>query len=326
MKIAIVGATGEVGRMMITCLEEFQVPVARLDLFASERSAGSTVFFNETAIKVQKLTDTSLCTRYDYILMSAGAAISKYFSPIAADAGNIVIDNSSAWRRELAIPLVVPEINGDLLEDYSGIIANPNCSTIQLVLALYPLHLKYSLRKIVVSTYQAVSGSGFTGVDILTKQRHGSPEKGVYPERIDLNVIPQIGAFYDDGYCQEEEKMHYESSRIMNIPELLMSATTVRVPVLYGHSESVYAEFKQSITLEGAALLLSNAPSVRYHENTYMTPIHLNKSNDSHVSRLRFGVDSASLAFWNVGNNVRLGAAANAVRILLKHQILKGSA
>ncbi len=321
MKIAVVGATGEVGRMMLTCLEEFRVE-AQLDLFASERSAGQTLYFNDESIRVQKLEEDSLKQRYDYILMSAGGAISKSYAPIAAAAGNTIIDNSSAWRREQGIPLVVPEINGSELKGYSGIVANPNCSTIQMVLALYPLHLKYGLSKVVVSTYQSVSGSGHKGIATLEKQRQGIDDDGIYPERIDLNVIPQIGAFMDNGYSQEEDKMQYETQRIMSLTELKICATTVRVPVLYGHSETVYAEFEREVDVCEAASVLAAAPSIKYHDNTYFTPIQLGKSNDSHVSRLRCGVDNHSLAFWNVGNNVRLGAATNAVRILLKHREL----
>lgn len=321
MKIAIVGATGEVGRMMITCLEEYNIE-AEVDLFASERSAGSKVYFNDEAIIVKKLEDKSLTYKYDYILMSAGGMVSKHHSPIAADAGNIIIDNSSAFRRELNIPLVVPEINSDTLRGYTGIIANPNCSTIQMVLALQPLHLAYGLKKVVVATYQSVSGSGHKGIQTLDEQRHGSQELGSFPERIDLNVIPQIGAFLDNGYCQEEDKMQFETSRIMSIPELPLCATTVRVPVYYGHSEAVYAEFNHEIDLSEAVARIKEFPSVVYHENTYITPQGLNKSNDSHVCRLRYGTDRFSLAFWNVGNNVRLGAATNAVRILIKHKEL----
>lgn len=321
MKIAIVGATGEVGRMMITCLEEFEIK-AELDLYASERSEGTVLYFYDEAIKVKKLDEDSLKSKYDYVLMSAGGAISKYYAPIAAEAGNTVIDNTSAFRREAGIPLVVPQINAEELKDYRGIIANPNCSTIQMVLALAPLDKKYGLEKVVVSTYQSVSGSGYKGIQTLEKQRQGIDDNGVYPERIDLNVIPQIGAFQDNGYCLEEDKMQYETNRVLGLPQLKVCATTVRVPVLYGHAEAVYAEFSGKIDLEEAALILNSAPGVRYHDNTYVTPLSINKSNDSHVCRLRFGTDELSLAFWNVGNNVRLGAATNAVRIMLRHREL----
>jgi len=324
MNIAVVGATGEVGRMMLTCLDEMNVPVSRLDLFASERSEGSVIYYIDEAITVKKLQETSLCAKYDYILFSAGGAISKYFAPIAEEAGNTVIDNSSAWRREAHIPLVVPEINGDLLAGYQGIIANPNCSTIQLTLALKTLHDRYGLKRVIVSTYQSVSGSGYKGIRALEQQRHGSEEVSPFSERIDLNVIPQIGAFLDDGYCMEEDKMHYESARILNLDNLQVCATTVRVPVYYGHCEAVFAEFEQETDLAEAARLLSAAPAVVYHDNTSITPQSLGKSNDSHVSRLRYGPDKYSLCFWNVGHNVRLGAATNAVRILLKHKQLNG--
>lgn len=318
MKIALAGATGEVGRTVITCLEECKVE-AELVLYASERSEGNILYFNEKALKVRKLDEDSLKERFDYVLMSAGGAVAKHYAPIAAQAGNTVIDNSSAFRREQDIPLVVPEINPESLTGYQGIIANPNCSTIQLVLALYPLHKRFGLKKVVVSTYQSVSGSGHKGILTLEKQRQGIDENGIFPERIDLNVIPQIGAFQDDGYCQEEDKMRYETAKILNLPEIRVCATTVRVPVLYGHSESVYCEFAQKVNLSEATEILSQAPSVKYHDNTYITPYNINKSNYSHVSRLRYGTDDCSLAFWNLGHNVRLGAATNAVRIMLKH-------
>ncbi len=321
MKIAIVGATGEVGRMMLTCLEEAGLE-AELELYASERSEGTLLYFCDSALRVKKLQEDSLQQPYDYILMSAGGAISKFHAPIAAEAGNTVIDNSSAWRRDPAVPLVVPEINAGLLQGYCGIIANPNCSTIQLVLALHPLHQKYGLSKVVVATYQSVSGSGHKGVTTLEKQRQGLDDPGIYPQRIDLNVIPQIGVFQDDGYSQEEQKMQFETSRIMGLPQLRLCATTVRVPVLYGHSEAVYAEFESKVDLQEATELLQASPGVVLHDNTYITPYQINKSDDSHVCRLRYGTGEHSLAFWNVGHNVRLGAATNAVRILLRHQEL----
>lgn len=324
MKIAIVGATGEVGRMMISCLEEFAVPVSSLDLFASARSAGSTLYFGDTAITVKELTETSLQKPYDYVLFSAGAGVALGFAPIAAAAGSVVIDNSSGFRQEAAIPLVVPEINGQLLKAYQGIVANPNCTTIQMVLPLAVLDRLFGLTKVVVSTYQSVSGSGHKGVATLEEQRAGSTDKGIYPLIIDLNVIPQIGAFADNGYSQEEEKIQFETRKIFNLWDLEVCATTVRVPVFYGHSESIYAEFSREAVLEEAVQQLKQAESIVFEENTYITPRDLCSSNDSHVSRLRQGTGKNSLCFWNVGHNVRLGAAANAVRILLKHARLAG--
>lgn len=324
MKIAIVGATGEVGRMMITCLEEFNVPVSELDLFASARSAGSTLYYNDNPLQVKVLDEQSLLRHYDYVLFSAGGGVARSFAPVAAEAGAVVIDNSSAFRQEEDIPLVVPEINGDLVDGYAGIIANPNCSTIQMVLPLAVLNRLFGLRKVVVSTYQSVSGSGHTGISALQEQRSGSLEKGIYPELIDLNVIPQIGAFQDNGYCQEEEKMQFETRKILGLPELDICATTVRVPVVYGHCESVYAEFALPVQLPAAATELAKAQSVVYEENTYITPRELGSSNDSHVCRLRLGTGPNSVCFWNVGHNVRLGAATNAVRILLHHARFAG--
>jgi len=193
MKIAIVGATGEVGRMMLTCLQEYKVPVNDLSLFASSRSAGEQLFYEDRPITVRELDENSLTEPYDYVLFSAGGSVAKSFAPIAAQAGSVVIDNSSAFRMEPEIPLVVPEINGDLLEAYKGIVANPNCSTIQMVLPLAVLDKLFGLNKVVVSTYQSVSGSGHQGILTLEKQRAGNTDNGIYPQIIDLNVIPQIG-------------------------------------------------------------------------------------------------------------------------------------
>lgn len=324
MKIAIVGATGEVGRMMITCLQESGVQLESLELYASVRSQGSVLYYNDQPLKVQVLTEDAMLKHYDYVFFSAGAGIARTFAPIAAEASEIVIDNSSGFRREEDIPLVVPQVNGDLLEGYSGIVANPNCSTIQIVLPLAVLDKLFGLQKLVVSTYQSVSGSGHQGIITLRKQRKGIPDKGIYPQIIDQNVIPQIGAFLDSGYCQEEEKMHLESRKILRLPKLMVSATTVRVPVEYGHSVSVYAEFDSEVNLKQAEASLSQAEGIAYYPNTYVTPLDLGNSNDSHTCRLRLGTDNKSLAFWNVGHNVRLGAAANAVGIFLQHARFSG--
>lgn len=319
MKIAIVGATGEVGRMMIKCLEEFELPVSSLELFASQRSVGNQLFFNDKAHTVQLLDNAAMLRHQDYVLFSAGAGVARSYAPLAAEASELVIDNSSAFRRDENIPLVVPEVNGDLLSGYSGIVANPNCSTIQIIIPLAVLDKLYGLKKVIVSTYQSVSGSGNSGIQILNMQRRGSSEKGIYPEIIDLNVIPQIGGFLDDGYSQEEDKMHQEARKILRHEEIEISCTCVRVPVIYGHSASVYAEFEREIELSEAEFALAAAESSVFYPNTYMTPLELGSSNDTHTSRLRYGVDRKSLTFWNVGHNVRIGAAANAVRILKRH-------
>lgn len=319
MKIAIVGASGEVGRMMMTCLSEQNIQVDELDLFASARSAGKTLFFVDKPIKVQELQQHSLLKHYDYVLFSAGAGVALSYAPLAISANNTVIDNSSAFRNEQHIPLVVPEINGDLLLGYQGIIANPNCSTIQIALPLAILNELFGLRKVVVSTYQSVSGSGHTGIETLKEQRSGSDDPGIYPHLIDLNVIPQIGGFLDDGYTQEEDKMRHETRKILRRDDILYCATTVRVPVIHGHSVSVYAEFDEAIDLKQAEEKLSQAESIDFYSNTYVTPRDLGYNDNSVVCRLRYGCDQKSLTFWNLGHNVRLGAATNAVRILKYH-------
>ncbi len=319
MKIAIVGATGEVGRMMIRNLVEFEVPVSQLDLYASKRSAGSTLYYMDSAIQEMELTAAAWDKSYDYILFSAGSGIAKAQAPEATKACQLVIDNSSAFRKDEGIPLVVPEINGSLLKGYKGIVANPNCSTIQMVLPLAVLDKLFGLRKVVVSTYQSVSGSGHKGLATLQAQREGSDDLGDYPAVIDLNLIPQIGAWLDDGYCAEEEKMHSETCKILANEKIHVCATTVRVPVMYGHSISVYAEFEQKVVLALAEEKLSQAEAISFSANTFTTPLDLGSSNESHVSRLRHGGDDYSLAFWNVAHNIRLGAATNAVRIMLKH-------
>lgn len=324
MKTAIVGATGEVGRMMITCLEESNLTISELDLFASERSAGTILYYLDQPLKVQELKQDSLLKHYDYVLFSAGAGVAKTYAPIAAQASEVVIDNSSGFRKETNIPLVVPQVNGELLLGYKGIVANPNCSTIQIILPLAVLDKLFGLKKLIVSTYQSVSGSGHQGIQTLLNQRKGINDKGIYPHIIDLNVIPQIGAILDNGYCQEEEKMQFESRKILSKWDLAVCATTVRVPVIYGHSVSVYAEFENNVDLPKAEAALQKAPGIIYYPNTYITPLDLGSSNDSHTCRLRLGTDDKSLTFWNVGHNVRLGAAANAIDILLTHSKYAG--
>ena len=257
-------------------------------------------------------------------MFSAGAGVAKTFAPIAIQTSEVVIDNSSGFRKEPNIPLVVPEVNGYLLTGYSGIVANPNCSTIQIILPLAVLDKLFNLKKMIVSTYQSVSGSGHQGIVTLLNQRKGKKDKGIYPHIIDLNVIPQIGGFLDSGYCQEEEKMHFECRKILNKWELLVSATTVRVPVIYGHSVSVYAEFENEVDIPKVEKTLQNSPRIVYYPNTYITPLDLGSSNETHICRLRLGTDEKSLTFWNVGHNVRLGAAANAVNILITHSKYSG--
>jgi len=323
MKIGIAGATGEVGRMMLKTLFEENIPFSEIVLLASEKSEGKIIQEKEHNFRVQALTETKMKDKYDYLLFSAGEDVSRKFSPIAAKNGNIVIDNSSAFRTDEHIPLIVPEINGYILKNYKGIIANPNCSTIQLVLAINLLHKEFIINKLIVSTYQSVSGAGNKGIKELTNQKNGSDEVSVFQKKINNNVIPQIGKFSGNKYSSEEIKMMFETNKILS-SDIAISATTVRVPVIYGHSESVYVEFEKTVDLEKAEELLLKSPSVIYYSNNeYVTPIETESSTMSHVCRLRYGTDKKSLTFWNVGNNVRLGAATNAVRILQKIEELK---
>jgi len=315
MKIAIVGATGKVGRMMMTCLEEYDIQYDCLDLYASASSEGKVIEFQGKEYTVKTTTKEVFNNKYDYVLFSAGGAVAKEFAPYAAEAGSVVIDNSSAFRKDPAIPLVVPEINGHLLKGYRGIVANPNCSTIQLVLILHPLNAYKPIDKVVVTTMQSVSGTGYKGIIELQNQRQGLGVSGLYPRQIDLNVIPQIMDFNDDGYSGEEAKMSFESRKILGVPELNLVATNVRVPVIYGHSEAVYVQWKEAVELSDIMAALSNAPTVKI-DSEYITPIEIGESNLSHISRLRYAGDDKSILFWNVAHNVRLGAAANAVKIL----------
>lgn len=312
MKIGIVGATGEVGRMMVTCLAEQQIKIDNLQLFASERSAGTTVDFQGEKIIVQELTEDRMKEKYDYLLFSAGSTVSQHYAPIAAKAGTTVIDNSSAFRQDPQTPLVIPEVNGSVLDDYQGIIANPNCSTTQMLLALYPIHRENRIKKVIVSTYQSVSGSGSEGIESLLS----NDKKSIYPRPINKNVIPLIGTLLPSDYSDEEEKFSFETHKIFNDNNIQISATAVRVPVVYGHSLSVYIELTNSYKLDKIKELLRNSPAVKYLEDDYITPIEIGDSNDSYVCRLRRGVDDFSLTFWNVANNIRVGAATNAVRIL----------
>ncbi len=312
MKIGLVGATGEVGRMMLTCLLEQNIKIDELVLFASKKSAGSKLEFGDSILTVNELTEESMTAFFDYLLFSAGGEVSRKYASIAEKVGNTVIDNSSAFRQDSSKPLVIPEINGHILDNYQGIIANPNCSTIQMLLPLHAIHIHNKIKKIIVSTYQSVSGSGNKGIKSLLNK----DEDSIYPRDIEGNVIPLIGGILSSGYSEEEEKMRFETKKIFSDPDILVSATTVRVPVIYGHSESIYIELANEFQLEDIKDILSNTPSVKFLEDDFITPKELGDSDDSFVCRLRYGVDNKSLTFWNVANNIRVGAATNAVRIL----------
>lgn len=323
MRIGVVGATGEVGRTMLKVLEEFDVPVSEIRLFASERSVGKELTFKGESVKVELLTEDSMKWKCDYFLFSAGASVSKRFAPIAAQNGVTVIDNSSAFRMEKDIPLVVPEVNAHLLKGYTGIVANPNCSTIQMVLSIYKLHEAYGVEEIFVATYQSVSGAGHKGIEELLAQERGEEVVKVFAKKIHRNVIPLIGEIQDNLFTQEEMKMVNETRKILNDYTIRVYPTTVRVPVLYGHSEAVMVRFKRPYaSLEEVRKIIASGEDVVVTDDL-ITPIDVAGRNETFVCRLR-AADERSVMFWNVADNIRVGAATNAVRILVKHAELNG--
>jgi aspartate-semialdehyde dehydrogenase len=324
--VAVAGATGAVGQTMIKVLEERNFPVKDIRLLASERSVGKKLKFKGEEIPVQKLDHDSF-KGIDIALFSAGGDRSLTFAPSAAKAGAVVIDNSSAWRMDPDVPLVVPEVNAHAIAYYTnkGIIANPNCSTIQMVVVLKPLHTKAYIRRIVVSTYQAVSGTGQKAITELEEQvkawAAGRPmENKVYPHRIAFNCLPHIDSFLENGYTKEEMKMVNETRKIMEIPNVQVCATTVRVPVFYSHSESVNVEFAGKITPEEARELLKNAPGVKVVDdpfnNVYPLAIDAAGQDLTYVGRIRKDLSCENgLVMWIVADNIRKGAATNAVQI-----------
>ncbi len=337
-KVAVVGATGNVGREMLSVLAERQFPASDVVALASTKSVGVDVSFGDATLKVKALDHydfkgTDLC------LMSAGGAVSKAWSPKIAGAGCLVIDNSSAWRMDRGVPLVVPEVNADVLEQGmpKGIIANPNCSTIQLVVALKPLHDAAKIKRVVVSTYQSVSGTGKDAMDELFTQTRAiyvadPVEPKLYPKRIAFNVIPQGGTFLDSGYTSEEWKMMVETQKILD-PDIQLTCTVVRVPVFIGHSESVNIEFENPITAAQARNILREAPGVlvvdKHEDGGYVTPVEAAGEDATYVSRIRKDPTvEHGLALWVVSDNLRKGAALNAVQIaecLINRKLLKAA-
>lgn len=317
--VAIVGATGMVGRTFLKVLEERKFPIDNLYLFASRKSAGKNVKFLDRDIIVEELNEDSFKRDIDIALFSAGAEISKKYAPIAKENGVIVVDNSSAWRMDKDIPLVVPEVNPDDVKWNSGIIANPNCSTIQSVVPLKVLHDAYKIKRIVYSTYQAVSGSGVGGVEDLDNTVKGGENKK-YPYKIAYNCLPHIDNFMDNGYTKEEIKMIEETKKILNDYDLRITATTVRVPVKYGHSISINVEFEKEFKLEEVFELFNNAEGIILQDdvknNIYPMAINCEGKDEVFVGRIRrdYSLDSG-LNLWVVADNIRKGAATNTVQI-----------
>ncbi|KTC86015.1 MULTISPECIES: aspartate-semialdehyde dehydrogenase [Legionella] len=327
LNIAIVGATGAVGEALLTVLEERDFPVDKLYPLASHRSIGKTVIFNNRNLDVLDLATFDF-SQVDIALFSAGGLVSKEYAPIAAKAGCVVVDNTSFFRNEKDIPLVVPEVNPHRIADYKnrGIIANPNCSTIQMVVALKPLHDAVGISRINVATYQAVSGTGKKAITELVTQvgelLNGRAAKAeVYPQQIAFNVIPHIDEFQENGYTREEMKMVWETKKIMEDESILINPTTVRVPVLYGHSEAIHLELKAPMSVEEARKLLSKAPGIKLIDNTsklqYPTPLtHAVGRDEVFVGRIRKDISHPNgLNLWVVADNIRKGAATNAVQI-----------
>lgn len=319
MKVAVVGATGLVGSKMLQVLAERNFPVTELLPVASEKSVGKEVEFKGKKYKVMGMAD-AIAARPAVAIFSAGGSTSLEWAPRFAEAGITVIDNSSAWRMDPAKPLVVPEINADVLTAKDKIIANPNCSTIQMVVALNPLHKKYGIKRVVVSTYQSVTGTGVKAVTQLMNERKGIEGEMAYKYPIDLNVIPQIDVFLDNGYTKEEMKMVKETCKIMRDDSIKVTATTVRIPVMGGHSESVNVEFENDFDLEEVKSLLQAAPGIVLVDDTatqqYPMPKDAQEKDDVFVGRLRRDESQPNtLNMWIVSDNLRKGAATNAVQI-----------
>ena len=324
-KVAVVGATGNVGREMLDILAERAFPADEVVAVASRRSQGTEVSFGDKTLKTKALDNYDF-SDVDICLMSAGGDVSKEWSPKIAAQGAVVIDNSSAWRYDPDVPLVVPEVNADAVRDFTkkNIIANPNCSTAQLVVALKPLHDAATIKRVVVSTYQSVSGAGKDGMDELDRQTKAiyslqEAEQKKFPKRIAFNLIPHIDVFMENGFTKEEWKMMVETKKMLD-PKIKLTATCVRVPVFIGHSESVNVEFERPITADEAREILRAAPGVvvvdKREPGGYVTPHEATGEDATYVSRIRedFTIENG-LAFWCVSDNLRKGAALNAVQI-----------
>jgi aspartate-semialdehyde dehydrogenase len=322
--VAVAGATGAVGREMLKTLEQRNFPADEVIALASARSAGTTVPFKDGELTVREMKEDSF-KGVNLALFSAGGSTSKHFAPHAVESGCVVVDNSSAWRMDPKCPLVVPEVNPDDVDWHNGIIANPNCSTIQMVVALKPLHDAWTIKRVVVSTYQAVSGTGQKAITELETQVRQlfngiDAEAKVYPHQIAFNCLPQIDVFSVGDYTFEEIKMIKETAKIMGDESIKVTATTVRVPVFYGHSESLNVEFEKACTAKEARAILSQAPGVQVYDNPgdklYPMPIMAAGEDEVFVGRIRQDetVDSG-LNMWVVADNIRKGAALNAVQI-----------
>ncbi len=319
MKLALVGATGLVGQEILKVLEERSFPFSELYLVASAKSVGQTISFKDKDYTVKGIEEVCALAP-DVAIFSAGGGTSLEWAPKFAEKGTIVIDNSSAWRMDPEKKLVVPEINGHVLTIDDRIIANPNCSTIQMVMALAPLHVKYKIKRIVVSTYQSVTGTGKDAVQQMMNERNGVQGTQVYPHPIDMNALPHIDAFLDNGYTKEEMKMVNETRKILGDPSIGVTSTTVRIPAVGGHAESVNVEFEEEFNLSEVRSTLATTPGVIVQDdpknNIYPMPINSKGRDEVFVGRLRRDESQPNtLNMWIVADNLRKGAATNAVQI-----------
>lgn len=332
MKLAIVGATGLVGGEIFKVLEERNLPISELIPVASERSVGKEVKFKGKSYKVVS-AETALSMKPDVAIFSAGGSTSLELAPKFAEIGTVVVDNSSAWRMDPTKKLVVPEINANTLTKEDKIIANPNCSTIQMVLVLNPLHKKYKIKRVVVSTYQSVTGTGKKAVDQLMNERNGVDGPMAYPYKIDLNVLPHIDVFLDNGYTKEEMKMVKETTKILGDESIKVTSTTVRIPVMGGHSESVNIEFENDFDLQEVRDILSKSEGVIVKDDVknlqYPMPMDAHNKDEVFVGRIRRDESQPkSINMWIVADNLRKGAATNAIQIveyLVKNKLVNSS-
>ncbi len=319
MKVAVIGASGLVGHKMLQLLEERDFPITELIPVASERSIGKEISFKGKKFTIVSMDD-AIASKPDIALFSAGGSVSLEYAPKFAEVGTVVIDNSSAWRMDASKKLIVPEVNGNILRIDDRIIANPNCSTIQMVVALKPLHDAFKIKRIVVSTYQSVTGSGKGAVDQLEGERQNKDIQKVYPHKIDMNALPHIDVFQENGYTKEEMKMVNETKKIMGDDSIQVTATCVRIPTIGGHSEAVNLEFEEEYSLEQVHSILSKAPGVTVvdnpESNEYPMPLNAHDKDDVFVGRIRRDESQPkTLNMWIVSDNLRKGAATNTIQI-----------
>ncbi len=319
MKVALIGATGLVGQKMITVLEERRFPVTEFFPVASKKSLGKEISFNQKKYAVMSIED-AIAKKPDIAIFSAGGAVSLQYAPVFAGQGTFVVDNSSAWRMYPDKKLIVPEVNGQSLTKNDKIIANPNCSTIQLVMAIAPLHRKNKIRRLVISTYQSVTGTGHPAVEQLMNERKGIIGEKIYPYPIDLNCFPHGGNFTENGYTSEEMKLENETRKILGDDSIAITATVVRVPIIGGHSEAVNIEFEHDFDLKDVVDLLSNSPGIivqdNINDNIYPMPLFAHDKDEVFVGRIRRDFSRPkSMNIWIVADNLRKGAATNAIQI-----------